>query len=95
MINEIESLFVIVYKEERVKENYFVNIIFPCLKLIPSSRLSILTFVEHNPFGGVNNIIEVDAMSWHYFKNVAMNVTSNFVHMNGHEKQGIISIELV
>jgi hypothetical protein len=50
-----------VYKEERVEENYFVNIIFPYLKLIPSSKLSIFTFVEHNPLGGVKNIIEVDA----------------------------------
>jgi hypothetical protein len=48
-----------VYKEERAEENHFVNIILPYLKLIPSSRLSILTFVEHNPFGGVKNIIEV------------------------------------
>jgi hypothetical protein len=29
--------------------------------LIPSSELGIPTFVEHNPFGGVKNIIELDA----------------------------------
>jgi len=50
-----------VYKEERAEENYFVNIIFPYLKLIPSSGLTIPTFVEHNPFGGIKNIIEVHA----------------------------------
>ncbi len=49
------------YKEERAEENHFVNIIFLYLKLIPSSELGIPTFVEHNPFGGVKNIIELDA----------------------------------
>ncbi len=48
------------YEEEIVEKYYRVYVVLPHLESLDSSRLRVTIFVEHNPFGVINSIIEVD-----------------------------------
>ncbi len=48
------------YEEEIVENYYRVYIILSHLESLHSSRHSVTILVEHNPFGVINSIFEVD-----------------------------------